>query len=82
MTQKEPHQTNQDPFEAREAQKYQTPIPSREFILAELAKWQGPVKRRALLEHFKLEDPDLREALRRRLKAMVRDGQLFNTQEG
>lgn len=73
---------NGDPFEAREALKYETPIPSREYILAELAKKQGPIKRRALLEHFKLEDPDLREALRRRLKAMVRDGQLFKTHEG
>lgn len=72
----------QDPFLAREAEKYETPIPSREFILAELTKWNGPIKRRALLEHFKLEDPDLREALRRRLKAMVRDGQLFKTHEG
>jgi len=82
MSKKESNHTEHDPFQAREAQKYETPIPSREFILTELAKWQGPIKRRALLEHFKLEDPDLREALRRRLKAMVRDGQLFKTHEG
>lgn len=72
----------QDPFLVREAQKYETPIPSREFILAVLAQEAGPVKRRALIKHFSLEDPDLREALRRRLKAMVRDGQLFKTPQG
>lgn len=82
MSKKESNHTAHDPFQAREAEKYETPIPSREFILIELAKWQGPVKRRALLEHFKIEDPELREALRRRLKAMVRDGQLFKTHEG
>jgi len=82
MSKKESNHTEHDPYQAREAEKYQTPIPSREFILTELAKWEGPVKRRALLEHFKIEDPDLREALRRRLKAMVRDGQLFKTHEG
>lgn len=82
MSKKESNHTQQDPFKDREAEKYETPIPSREFILAELAKWQGPIKRRALLEHFQIEDPDLREALRRRLKAMVRDGQLFKTHEG
>jgi ribonuclease R len=82
MSKKESNHTEHDPFQAREAEKYETPIPSREFILIELAKFQGPIKRRALLEHFKLDDPDLREALRRRLKAMVRDGQLFKTHEG
>lgn len=82
MSKKESNPTPRDPFEAKEAIKYERPIPSREFILSELAKWQGPIKRRALLEHFQLEDPDLREAFRRRLKAMVRDGQLFKTHEG
>ncbi|MCS5710184.1 ribonuclease R [Candidatus Berkiella aquae] len=82
MSKKESNQISQDPFEAREALKYETPIPSREFILAELTKWQGAVKRKALLEHFQLHEPDLREAFRRRLKAMVRDGQLMKTHEG
>ena len=71
-----------DPFLAREAQNYETPIPSREYILSVLSEWGGPVKRRALIKHFSLEDPDLSEALRRRLKAMVRDGQLFKSPEG
>lgn len=72
-----------DPFLDREQQKYETPIPSREFILAELTNLGVPVKRQELLDHFSLsEDPLLTEALRRRIKAMVRDGQLLKTPEG
>lgn len=72
----------QDPYLAREAEKYQTPVPSREYILSVLTAWGKPVKRRTLIQHFAIEDPDLCEGLRRRLKAMVRDGQLFSTPEG
>ncbi|MBS0288208.1 MAG: ribonuclease R [Proteobacteria bacterium] len=72
----------QDPFSEREASNYQTPIPSREYILSELTRLGHPVKRKALVKHFLLEDPDLQEALRRRLKAMLRDGQLFKSPEG
>jgi ribonuclease R len=81
MTRKKLDKHN-DPFFEREAQKYETPIPSREYILAELEKWQSPVKRRALIAHFGLTDPDCIEALRRRLIAMVRDGQLLRTRQG
>lgn len=73
----------QDPFLAREIEKYQTPIPSREYILSTLTEKRTAVKRRALARQFGLEDdPELAEALRRRLKAMVRDGQLMKTPEG
>jgi len=71
-----------DPYLAREIEKYQTPVPSREFILCEFKELGIPQKRRALLEHFELEDPELKEAFRRRLKAMVRDGQLLKTPQG
>ncbi len=73
---------NKDPFLTREAQNYATPIPSREYILTVLLEMGEPVKRQALLKHFELSEPDLREALRRRLKAMVRDGQLFKSPAG
>ncbi len=81
MSKKETHEI-QDPFLAREAQNYQTPVPSREYILSVLTEMGIPAKRRVLLKHFEIEDPELREALRRRLKAMVRDGQLFKSPEG
>ncbi|MBS0288749.1 MAG: ribonuclease R [Proteobacteria bacterium] len=73
---------SQDPFLQREAQNYATPIPSREYILSVLTEIGEPVKRRLLLKQFDLDTPELREALRRRLKAMVRDGQLFKSPEG
>lgn len=80
---KKDHDKEKDPHSEREAQKYEIPIPSREYIIATLDQFDGmPVKRRALIKHFELEDPDLQEALRRRLKAMVRDGQLVKTNQG
>ena len=66
-----------DPFFSREAEKYENPVPSREYILAELNKL-GPTKRKTLIKHFNLIDEEQLEAFRRRLKAMMRDGQLFN----
>jgi len=82
MGKKDKH-TGKDPHIERETQKYEIPIPSREFILATIKKFdRDAVKRRALLKHFEIEDPLLQEALRRRLKAMVRDGQLIKTNQG
>jgi len=71
-----------DPYLLREAEKYETPIPSREFIQTELGRIKKAVKRRQLEQLFQLQDPSLQEALRRRLKAMVRDGQLLRTPKG
>lgn len=71
-----------DPFLMREAQKYENPVPSREFILSELTAKKKPFKRKALLEHFAITSPELQEAFRRRLKAMVRDGQLLKMPNG
>ncbi len=71
-----------DPHLERETSNYETPVPSREYILSVLTEMGIPVKRKVLLKHFELDDPDLQEGLRRRLKAMVRDGQLFKSPEG
>lgn len=80
---KKDHHNKRDPFLERETQKYEIPVPSREFILATLNELKGQgIKRRALIKHFELDDPTLQEALRRRLKAMVRDGQLLKTPKG
>lgn len=77
-----PKKRGKDPHLAREAQKYETPVPSREYILEELEALGPPMKMRALSTHFQLQDEDLREAFRRRIKAMIRDGQLMKTPEG
>jgi len=71
-----------DPFASREAEKYQNPIPSREYIMQYLQEHAGPVRRDDLLLAFHLDDPEQQEALRRRLRAMERDGQLVFTRRG
>ena len=70
---------SQDPYLEREAEKYASPIPSREFILMHLAKREKPVSREELAQELALTSDDDLEALRRRLRAMERDGQLIFT---
>jgi len=68
-----------DPHKEREAKKYGRPIPSREFILEILEKSPKPLGFRELAEKLGLEDPKDLDALKYRLRAMERDGQiLFN----
>lgn len=71
-----------DPYAKREAQKYENPIPSRELILEVLKKASGPLSHRALCKKLGLNDADQAEALRRRLIAMERDGQLISNRKG
>ncbi|MBS0969226.1 ribonuclease R [Chimaeribacter arupi] len=70
---------SQDPFLEREAEKYDSPIPSREFILEHLAKREAPASREELANELELSSEEQLEALRRRLRAMERDGQLVFT---
>lgn len=70
---------SQDPFLEREAEKYESPIPSREFILAHLAKRETPASREELGNELNLSGEEALEALHRRLRAMERDGQLVFT---
>ncbi len=70
---------SQDPFLEREAEKYEFPVPSREFILAHLAKRETPVSREELAQDLDITGEDQVEGLRRRLRAMERDGQLIFT---
>ena len=71
-----------DPFASREAAKYAKPIPSREFILEFLGKLDGPVTHEELCVALNLSDEQDVEALRRRLNAMRRDGQLMKNRRG
>ncbi|MGD0958987.1 MAG: ribonuclease R [Methylomonas sp.] len=72
----------QDPYAQREAEKYEHPIPSRELILQLIQQIGKPLRRQQIAEQFALETPDELEALRRRLRAMERDGQLiFNSRQ-
>jgi len=71
-----------DPEAAREAQNYANPIPSRELILKQLEERGAPASREQLQAEFHLSDEEQIEALRRRLRAMERDGQLVYTRRG
>ena len=66
-----------DPEAAREAEKYENPIPSREYILDLLDSADQPVTHEQMCVMLKLTDEDQVEALRRRLIAMARDGLFF-----
>ena len=68
-----------DPFAERESENYENPIPSREFILEFLGNVGVPMNRNDLFEALKLKGEDHYEGLRRRLRAMERDGQLVFT---
>ncbi len=72
----------EDPFSAREAKKYDQPIPSREFIIDFLTEKPNPLSHKQLLAAFQLRSDFEQEALRRRLRAMVRDGQLYKGRKG
>ena len=74
--------TFEDPFAVREAEKYENPIPSRELIIQLIEQTGKPQRRQQIAQQFGLESPDGLEALRRRLRAMERDGQLvFNSRQ-
>ncbi|WP_049630717.1 ribonuclease R [Cellvibrio sp. pealriver] len=69
---------SKDPFASREAEKYENPIPSREYILDLLDSSDQPVTHEQMCVMLKLTGEDQIEALRRRLIAMARDGQLIS----
>lgn len=71
-----------DPQAEREAARYEKPIPSREYILQLLADSVGPLNQAELSRELGLRDDEQIEALRRRLGAMVRDGQIVENRSG
>jgi len=66
-----------DPHASREAQNYENPIQSREFILQHLKERGSPATHATLCEELGQTTEEGIEALRRRLIAMCRDGQLI-----
>lgn len=70
-----------DPYSDREAEKYENPIPSREFILEILKQNNRPLTRRSIGHLLGLSGEEQTEALRRRLRAMERDGQLLRNRK-
>ena len=74
---KQAPKSGRDPHRQREQAKYDSPIASREHILSVLRNDSGPMDFEALAEHLGLRSEDDLEALRRRVGAMKRDGQLI-----
>jgi ribonuclease R len=72
-----PRWQTDDPRAAIEASRYDTPIPSREYLLETLQEAGEPLTAEAIAALLKLKDRGLRAALDKRLAAMVRDGQLL-----
>ncbi|MFW5451013.1 MAG: ribonuclease R [Methylophagaceae bacterium] len=70
-----------DSYSAREADKYDNPIPSREFILEVLKQNNRPLTRRSISKLLAIKGEQQTEALRRRLRAMERDGQLLRNRK-
>ncbi|WP_417345226.1 ribonuclease R [Ferrimonas sp.] len=70
-----------DPHYQREAEKYENPIPSREYLLQLIADGRGLIGRDELAAELGLEGEQY-IALMRRLRAMERDGQLVYTRKG
>ncbi|MGA8276903.1 MAG: ribonuclease R [Rhodanobacteraceae bacterium] len=66
-----------DPHAAREAERYERPIPSREAILDLLDRRGQLFKADALARELGLSASEDIEALNKRLAAMLRDGQLI-----
>jgi ribonuclease R len=71
-----------DPHGAREAQRYENPIPSREAILSYLAEQGQPMSAEALAAGLGLVHARDIEALTKRLGAMLREGQLLQNRGG
>ncbi|HET6552708.1 MAG TPA: ribonuclease R [Dyella sp.] len=71
-----------DPNAEREAQRYERPIPSREAILALLEARGELLTEARIAEALSLHDEYELNALRKRLGAMVRDGQLLLGRRG
>ncbi len=66
-----------DPFHDRESQQYEQPLPSREYVLQVLADRGVPMLFEELLAALDIQ-ADEHEHFERRLRAMVRDGQIVH----
>ena len=76
-----PARRTADPFAAREAERYASPLPSREFILQTLEAEAVPVDEQHLAKLVGVARGAL-ETFGRRLAAMERDGQILRNRKG
>ena len=72
---------NRDPFMAREAERYEHPVPSRELILEVLVEAGVPMEEQDLARQLDIGKRD-DDAFSRRIGAMERDGQIMRNRRG
>lgn len=70
-----------DPFFERERERYESPLPSREYILQLLGEAGCPVDVEAFMAKLGITEAE-RDLFQRRLAAMQRDGQLVINRKG
>ena len=70
-----------DPFQAREAERYEHPVPSRELILEVLVEAGVPMEEKDLARQLDIAKRE-GEAFARRVAAMERDGQIMRNRRG
>lgn len=70
-----------DPYLEREKQRYEDPLPSREWIIELLEQKGVPCKIEALARELSITEAEY-EFFERRLKAMARDGQVLINRRG
>lgn len=73
---------NKDPHYQREAQNYENPVASREYLLELINQQKAPTSVEHLLEMLGYTEEHQIEGVSRRLTAMVRDGQVFRNRRG
>ncbi len=78
---KKPKLRDQDPYLEREKTRYETPLPSREFVLQVLKKQGIPTAEKALQKLLGITKKE-HEVFGRRLTAMIRAGQVFRNRKG
>lgn len=70
-----------DPYAQREAEQYEHPLPSREYILDVMAEQGVPLRVEELYELLEIQDRE-KEIFSRRLAAMEREGQIMRNRKG
>lgn len=71
-----------DPYASRESKRYTKPIASREHILSYLTETKKPIQHIKLEKVFSIKSDIEKKAFKRRLNAMVRDGQILRNRRG
>ena len=71
-----------DPGAKAEAKRYEHPIPSRKYILATMDEFDAPMNSAVLAKALGIKTQRDKGALKHRLKAMVRDGQILRNRKG